>query len=75
MTSERERAMIERWKVATRAAGITISDEDIERTAERGFLARAVAVEALIDRIVTGVEIPDYLDLITTTTTGEARRG
>lgn len=74
MTSERERAMIERWKAATRAAGIQLSDEDIERTAERGFLARAVTVEALIDRIVTGVEIPDYLDLVTTTT-GEAHRG
>ncbi|HMM42578.1 MAG TPA: hypothetical protein PKA95_11805 [Thermomicrobiales bacterium] len=74
MTSEHERAMIERWKAATRAAGIQLSDEDIERTAERGFLARAVTVEALIDRIVTGVEIPDYLDLVTTTT-GEAHRG
>lgn len=74
MTSERERAMIERWQAATRAAGIQLSDEDIERTAERGFLARAVTVEALIDRIVTGVEIPDYLDLVTTVT-GEPNRG
>lgn len=74
MTSDREQAMIERWKAATRAAGIQLSDEDIERTAGRGFLARAVTVEALIDRIVTGVEVPDYLDLVTTTT-GEAHRG
>lgn len=74
MASERERAMIERWRVATRAAGIQLSDEDIERTAERGFLSRALTVEEMIDRIVTGVEIPDYLDLVTTTT-GETHHG
>ncbi len=74
MSSERERAMIERWRAATRAAGITLSEQDVERTAERGFLARAVTVEALIDRIVTGVEVPDYLDVVTTTS-GEAQRG
>lgn len=75
MTSERERSMIERWRVATRAAGIELSEADIERTAERGFLARAITVETLIDEIVTGVEIPDYLDLVTTVPGGEAHRG
>lgn len=74
MASEREQAMIERWRAATKAAGIVISDEDIQRTAERGFLARAVTVEEIIERTVTGVEIPDYLDTVTTTT-GEAHRG
>lgn len=75
MANEREQAMVERWKTATRTAGINLSDDDIERTAARGFLTRAVTVEALIDRLVTGAEIPDYLDLVTTSTPGEARRG
>ncbi|MCC6935169.1 MAG: hypothetical protein IT333_01535 [Thermomicrobiales bacterium] len=75
MTDEREKAMIERWKAATKSAGISISDEDIQRTAERGFLSRALAVEQMIDDIVTGVEIPDYLDPIVSTPSKEASRG
>ncbi|MCO5175746.1 MAG: hypothetical protein M9890_02085 [Thermomicrobiales bacterium] len=75
MTDEREQAMIERWKAATKSAGIAISDEDIQRTAERGFLSRALAVEQMIDDIVTGVEIPDYLDPLIAAPAKEANRG
>lgn len=75
MTDAREQAMIDRWKAATRSAGISISDEDIQRTADRGFLSRALAVEEMIDDIVTGVEVPDYLDPLISTPAMEATRG
>jgi hypothetical protein len=67
-------AVLARWRANAAAAGVPLSDEDIDRIQARGFLERAIAVEAMIERLVVGEVLPDYLHVLSATT-GEGKHG
>jgi hypothetical protein len=66
--------VLARWKANAAAAGVPLSDEDIERIQARGFLERTIAVEAMIERLAAGEDLPDYLQVLSANT-GEGKHG
>lgn len=61
-----DESLIDRWRANAAAAGVTLTDEDIERIDSRGQLARIRAVEAIIARADAREAVPDYLDILST---------
>ena len=57
-----------RWKRNAEAAGVRLTDDDIARIDERGFLARVAAVEQMIEATNAVERTPDYLDILHTGT-------
>jgi hypothetical protein len=66
--------VLARWRANAAAAGIPLSEEDIDRIQARGFLERAIAVEEMLDRLTTGEVLPDYLQVLAAST-GEEKNG
>ncbi len=58
--------LINRWRANAAAAGVTLTDEDIERIDSRGQLSRIRAVEEIIARADAREMVPDYLDILST---------
>lgn len=64
----------DRWKRNAAAAGVRLTDEDIARIDERGFLARVAAIEGMIESLDATETAPDYLDILHVGTS-EGRHG
>jgi hypothetical protein len=62
--------ILRRWRSNAAAAGVKLTDEDIERIAARGFVERVIATEAMIDLTNAREVTPDYLHLLSATTEG-----
>jgi hypothetical protein len=67
--------VLQRWRANAAAAGVKLTDEDIERISARGFLERVLATEALIARANARNVVPDYLDLLAATSEGRSGHG
>jgi len=54
--------IVARWRVNAAAAGVRLSDADVERAKAAGLLERVAQNETLIARIDGWHATPDYLD-------------
>lgn len=59
-----------RWRANAASAGVPLSDDDIARIEDRGFLERVVAIEALLARLGAHDVAPDYLHVLSVQTGG-----
>jgi hypothetical protein len=57
-------AIVRRWKANTAAVGIRLTDEDVARIVERGFVARIARVEQIIEEAGADHVVPDYLQVL-----------
>jgi hypothetical protein len=57
--------IVRRWRASADAAGVRLTDEDVERITARGGLDRVLAVEGILKRVDAREEVPDYLALLT----------
>lgn len=58
--------LIRRWRANAAAAGVSLTDADIERIDSRGQLERVRNVEAIVQRANAREIVPDYLDVLST---------
>lgn len=57
--------VIQRWRSNANAAGVRLTDEDIERITSRGGIDRVLAVEEILARADARDVVPDYLAVLT----------
>jgi hypothetical protein len=57
-------AIVRRWKANTAAVGIRMTDNDVTRFIDRGFVSRIARVEQIIDEAGADNVVPDYLPVL-----------
>jgi hypothetical protein len=57
--------IIRRWRANTGAAGVRLTDDDVERIVGRGALDRVMAIEGIVTRASAREVVPDYLMVLT----------
>lgn len=56
--------ILRRWRANAASAGVPLSDDDIARIDDRGFLERVVAIDAMLERLNAAGVAPDYLGVL-----------
>jgi hypothetical protein len=62
--------IVRRWRANAAASGVRLTDDDVVRLTERGFIERVAATEAMLARLTAAEIAPDYLHTLSVQTTG-----
>jgi hypothetical protein len=70
MSASRQEEVVRRWQANAAAAGVRLTDEDIERISSRGTIDRVLMVEHIIATMKAANTAPDYLHVLSVYTGG-----
>lgn len=62
--------MLARWRANAAAAGVRLTEEDIERILSRGLLDRVVRFEEIVEEAGANNVAPDYLHVLSVYSSG-----